>query len=262
MSMPSPKRRKKPATSIPLEVDLAMAQAKQSKGKKKAEMKKASKKCSGSDTSLGIPTSNPKKQKRKGMKKGEGETAGLEEGEKSNNVAIVKWANPDLHYLTSALINMISDNRVWRQAFNFDTSDSSELINGRGKKTADHQREIAWILLHEDPSGRWADIDLKTLGIVIKNHVNALKKKYLELYNELGSTGHGLIEEDREEEIWADSLILNAWDKFQKVFPWCKELSPLLRASPVLDKDAAVNSASNLDLSMLITHGSSGTLGG
>ncbi|KAF8572867.1 hypothetical protein K439DRAFT_1625476, partial [Ramaria rubella] len=167
------------------------------------------------------------------------------------------WANPDLHYLTSALINMISDNRVWRQAFNFDTSDSSELINGRGKKTADHQREIAWILLHEDPSGRWADIDLKTLGIVIKNHVNALKKKYLELYNELGSTGHGLIEEDREEEIWADSLILNAWDKFQKVFPWCKELSPLLRASPVLDKDAAVNSASNLDLSMLITRGSS-----
>ncbi|KAF8585614.1 hypothetical protein K439DRAFT_1615753 [Ramaria rubella] len=239
--MASPKWHKKPVTSIPLEFNLAVAQAKQSKGKKKAEIKKASKKCSRSDASLGIPTSNPKKQKRKGMKKGEGETAGseVEEGGKNNNAAIVKWANPDLHYLTSKLINMISNNRVWRQVFNSNTSDSSEPINSRGKKTTDHQCEIAWILLHEDPSGRWADIDLKTLGIVIKNRVNAL------------------IEEDREEDIWADSLISNAWDKTQKVFPWYKELSPLLRASPVLNKDAAANSASYLDLSMLITHGSS-----
>ncbi|KAF8578869.1 hypothetical protein K439DRAFT_1621004 [Ramaria rubella] len=130
---------------------------------------------------------------------------------------------------------MISDNRVWRQAFNFDTSDSSEPINSGGKKTTDHQREIARILLHEDPGRRWADIDVKTLGIVIKNHVDAyahvwcgaLKKKYLELYNKLDSTGHGLIEEDREEEIWADSLISNAWDKIQKVFPRCEQCQQL-----------------------------------
>ncbi|KAF8590056.1 hypothetical protein K439DRAFT_1612331 [Ramaria rubella] len=45
-------------------------------------------------------------------------------------------------------------------------------------------------------------------------------------------------------------------DKIQKYFPWYKELGTLLKASPVLDKDAAANSATDLDLSLLITHGS------
>ncbi|KAF8584902.1 hypothetical protein K439DRAFT_1616389 [Ramaria rubella] len=191
------------------------------------------------------------------MKKGDGETGSdREEGERSNNTAIVKWASPDLHYLTSRLITMISENRVWRQAFNFDTSESSEPINSGGKKMVDHQREIACILLRDDPSGKWADSDMKTLGIVIKNRINVLKKKYLELYNELGSTGNGLIQEDREQEIWEDSAIANVWDKIQKYFLWYKELGPLLKASPVLNKDVAANSATDLDLSLLITHGS------
>ncbi|KAF8573638.1 hypothetical protein K439DRAFT_1624928 [Ramaria rubella] len=171
------------------------------------------------------------KPKKKVTKKGDGETGSDgEEGERSNNTTIVKWASPDLRYLTSRLITMISENRVWRQAFNFDTLESSELINSGGKETADHQREIAHILF--------------------------LKKKYLELYNELGSTGHGLIQEDWEQEIWEASAIANVWDKIQKYFPWYKELGPLLKESLVLDKDAAANSATDLDVSLLITHGS------
>ncbi|KAF8578070.1 hypothetical protein K439DRAFT_1621618 [Ramaria rubella] len=137
------------------------------------------------------------------MKKGDGDTPGSDgdEGERSNNTAIVKWANPDLHYLTSRLINMIS---------------------------------LQHVLLQDDPSGKWAETDIKTPGIVIKNWINVLKKKYLELYNELGSTGHGLIEEDQEDEIWGDSAISNAWelmpqcgvDKTQKIFLWYKSLGP------------------------------------
>ncbi|KAF8584730.1 hypothetical protein K439DRAFT_1616460 [Ramaria rubella] len=215
------------------------------------------KKCSGSDASLGIPSSHAKKPTKKVTKKGDGETASDgEEGERSNNTAIIKWASPDLHYLTSRLITMISENQVWKQAFNFDTSESSELINSSGKKMADHQCEIAHILLQDNRSGKWADSDMKTLGIVIKNHSNVLKKKILELYNELGSTGHGLIQEDWEQEIWEDSAIANVWDKIQKCFPWYKELGPLLKASLVLDKDAATNSVTDLDLSLLITHSS------
>ncbi|KAF8576903.1 hypothetical protein K439DRAFT_1622528 [Ramaria rubella] len=141
---------------------------------------------------------------------------------------------------------MISDSRVLRQAFNFDTSDSLGPINSGGKKTADHQREIASSLLQNDPSGQWVSTHVKTLGIVIKNRINALKKKYLELYNELGSTGHGLIEDDREDEIWADSIISNVWDKIQKTFPWYKEMSTLLKSSPVVDKDASANSTMEL----------------
>ncbi|KAF8590537.1 hypothetical protein K439DRAFT_1611928 [Ramaria rubella] len=227
------------------------------KGKKKPEPKKTGDKRTGLEANLAIQASKTKKQKRKGTKGGDGDNAGLEgdDRERSNNAAIVKWVNPDLHYLTSNLINMISDNQVWRQAFNFDTSDSSEPINSGGKKTADHQHEIGRLLLQDDPSGQWADTDLKTLGIVIKNRINALKKKYLELFNELGSTGHGLIEEDREAEIWVDSAISNVWDKIQKMFPWYKELSALLKESPVVDKDAAANSMTELDLSFLMIQG-------
>ncbi|KAF8584007.1 hypothetical protein K439DRAFT_1616995 [Ramaria rubella] len=129
---------------------------------------------------------------------------------------------------------MISDNHVWRQAFNFDTSDSMEPINSGGKKTADHQREIAKVLLQDDPSGK-------------------LRKKYFELQNELGATGHGLIEDEQELEIWDDSVISNVWEKIQKIFPWYKDLSQLLKASPLVDREASANSATDLDLMVLGT---------
>ncbi|KAF8581874.1 hypothetical protein K439DRAFT_1618686 [Ramaria rubella] len=148
---------------------------------------------------------------------------------------------------------MISDNRVWRQAFNFDTSDSMEPINSGGKKTADHQWEIAKVLLQDDPSGKWVAADIKTLGNVIKNRIHGLRKKYFELRNELGATGHGLIEDERELEIWDDSAISNVWEKIQKIFPWYKDLSRLLKASPVVDREASVNSATDLDLMVLGT---------
>ncbi|KAF8585433.1 hypothetical protein K439DRAFT_1615976 [Ramaria rubella] len=234
--MPSPKHRKKTVTSIQsLDADLDVAQTKRAKAKRKPDMKKM-------------------------------ENAGSEGDDKkrSSSAAIIKWANPELHYLTSNLINMISDSWVLRQAFNFDTSDSLGPINGSGKKTADHQHEIASSLLQNDPSGQWVAMDVKTLGIVIKNHINVLKKKYLELYNELGLMGHGLIEDDREDEIWANSVISNIWGKccclwladsykIQKTFPWYKEMSTLLKSSVVVDKDASANSTTELDLSVLMT---------
>ncbi|KAF8580683.1 hypothetical protein K439DRAFT_1619624 [Ramaria rubella] len=214
-----------------------------------------------------------KKQKKKASKKDDWENGGSEgeDGERSSSsAAIVKWANPDLHYLTSTLINMISDNWVWWQAFNFNTSNSVEPINSGGKKTIDHHHEIARILLQEDASGTWVDTDMKTLVNVIKNQINVLKKKYFELRKELGSTGHGLIEEDREEDIWENSAISNVWgafychfyslmcmyshvlEKIQKAFPWYKDLSVLLKASPIVDQEASANSVTDLDLSILM----------
>ncbi|KAF8588616.1 hypothetical protein K439DRAFT_1613449 [Ramaria rubella] len=200
--MPSPKRRKKPVTSIQsLDANLGVAQMKRAKAKRKPNTKKTGEKCTGIEASLSIPTLKSKKQKRKGTKGGDTENARLEgdDKERSSSATVVKWANPELHYLTSNLINMISDGQILRQAFNFDTSDSLGPINSGGQKTADHQREIASLLLQNDPSGQ-------------------LKKKYLELYNELGSMGHGLIEDDREDEIWANSIISNVWVCIYKDF--------------------------------------------
>ncbi|KAF8581018.1 hypothetical protein K439DRAFT_1517445 [Ramaria rubella] len=258
--MPSPKRRKKTVTlSVPsltsLEADLAVAKAKWVRARKKADVRRAGEKRSPGEASLSLSTSKPKKKKKKANKRDGEEDAGSEgeDGERTNSssAVIVKWANLDFHYLTSTLINMISDNCVWRQGFNFDMSDSSEPINSGGKKPADHQREIAKLLLQDDASGRWTMADIKTLGNVIKNCIHALRKKYFEFRNELGTTGHGLIEEEREDEIWVDSAISNVWDKIQKSFPWYKELSCLLKASPIIDKEALANSATELDLSVL-----------
>ncbi|KAF8585642.1 hypothetical protein K439DRAFT_1615775 [Ramaria rubella] len=233
--MPSPKRRKKPVTSIQLlDADLGVAQMKRAKAKRKPDTKKMGEKRTGIEASLSIPTLKSKKQKRKGTKGGDTENAGSEgdDKERSSSAAIVKWANPELHYLTSNLINMISDSQVLRQAFNFNTSHSLGPINSSGKKTADHQRAHSYKMI--------------LVG-------SGLKKKYLELYNELCSTGHGLIEDDREDEIWADSVISNIWDKIQKTFPWYKEMSTLLKSSLVVDKDASANSTTELDLSVLMT---------
>ncbi|KAF8580949.1 hypothetical protein K439DRAFT_1619427 [Ramaria rubella] len=254
--MASPKQRKKSSTSIPsLEVNVAVAEVKSSKARKKSDMKMLQ---------------NKKKQKKKAPKKDDQENGGSEgeDGERSgSSAAIVKWANPDLHYLTSTLINMISDDWVWQQAFNFDTSNSVEPINSGGKKTRDHHREIARILLQEDASGTWVDTNMKTL------------KKYFELRKELGSTGHGLIEEDREEDIWENSAISNVWgafychfyslmcmyshvlEKIQKAFPWYKDLSVLLKASPIVDQEASANSVTDLDLSILMPQRSTGSEG-
>ncbi|KAF8578043.1 hypothetical protein K439DRAFT_1621630 [Ramaria rubella] len=223
--MPSPKRRKKPITSVPtLEADIAVAEAKQARAQKKADVRKPGGKHSPSEASLSLSTSKPKRQKKRAIKRDGEEDAASEgeDGKRTNSAAIVK------------LINMISDNRVWRQAFNFNTSNSMEPINSGGKKTADHQREIAKVLLQDDPSGK-------------------LRKKYFELQNELGATGHGLIEDERELEIWDDSAISNVWEKMQKIFPWYKDLSWLLKASPVVDREASVNSATDLDLTVLGT---------
>ncbi|KAF8586015.1 hypothetical protein K439DRAFT_1615442 [Ramaria rubella] len=72
--------------------------------------------------------------------------------------------------------------------------------------------------------------------------IYSLKKKYFECWKELGSTGHGLIEEDREEDIWENSAISNVWEKIQKAFPGCKDLSVLLKA-PIVDQEASANSS-------------------
>ncbi|KAF8583939.1 hypothetical protein K439DRAFT_1617035 [Ramaria rubella] len=205
-----------------------------------------------------------KKKKKKAPKKDDRENGGSEgeDGERSgSSAAIIKWANPDLHYLTSTLINMISDNWVWQEAFNFDTSNSVEPINSGGKKTIDHHREIARILLQEDASGTWVDTDMKTLANVIKNRINVLKKKYFELWKELGLTGHGLIEADREEDIWENSAISNVWEKIQKAFPWYKDLSVLLKASPIVNQEASANSVTDLDLLILMPQQSTGSEG-
>ncbi|KIJ42885.1 hypothetical protein M422DRAFT_253991 [Sphaerobolus stellatus SS14] len=54
-----------------------------------------------------------------------------------------------------------------------------------------------------------------------------------------------------EDSITVGSTISNFWDKTQVDFPWYKELNKMLRTSPVYVKDAASNSDSPVDVSVL-----------
>ncbi|KAF8573742.1 hypothetical protein K439DRAFT_932022 [Ramaria rubella] len=59
--------------------------------------------------------------------------------------------------------------------------------------------------------------------------------------------GHGLIEEEREKRRFGTIPRFLMCGTFR----WYKDLSRLLKASPVVDKDTSANSATDLDLSVL-----------
>jgi len=88
-----------------------------------------------------------------------------------------------------------------------------------GQSTADLYAEVAKSLLVEVEEFNFDDDDLPELQKVVSNRVANLKKIYREYREQLGETGQGLVENDREDEITAGTTLGNLWDLIQVKFP-------------------------------------------
>ncbi|KAF8582916.1 hypothetical protein K439DRAFT_1617903 [Ramaria rubella] len=254
--MPSTLRKQRsiPVTPSPnsvMHAELIIAQAKLKKGKQpktsksKGEKKKPTRKPMATTNLPPNPKGNQAIQTIDESSGNEDENSGAQEGEvpaaKAGKV-LVNWASEDLHYLTHKLLGFIEENLTWKVALGFEKG-TTEQVNSGGKKLIEHYRTLARRLLIDDDSGRWADMDLVKLGDVVKNRVN--------LRTEIGETGQGLLDEDRELEIRQGTRLGNVWEKVQKSFPWYKCLHALMCTSPVVDRSAVGHSMSELDLSVL-----------
>ncbi|ESK80866.1 hypothetical protein Moror_9163 [Moniliophthora roreri MCA 2997] len=74
---------------------------------------------------------------------------------------------------------------------------------------------------------------------------------FTHLKGALGETGHGLVMQDRADEIVPSTPIANAHDKVKKTLPWYPQLAILLHGNLVYDQKDVTNSTSDLDLSKL-----------
>ncbi|KAF8576061.1 hypothetical protein K439DRAFT_1623139 [Ramaria rubella] len=250
-----------PSPNSMMHAELIIAQAKLKEGKQpktlksKGEKKKPTCKPMATTNLPPNPKGNQVIQTVDESSGNEDENGGAQGGEVPAAKAgkfLVNWASEDLHYLTHKLLGFIEENLTWKVALGFEKG-TTEQVNSSGKKLIEHYHTLAQRLLIEDDSGRWADMDLVKLGDVVKNRVNALKKKYSKLRTEIGETGQGLLDEDCELEIWQGTRLSNVWEKVQKSFPWYKRLHTLMGMSPVVDRSAVGHSMSELDLSVLGT---------
>ncbi|KAJ6609748.1 hypothetical protein B0H10DRAFT_2225653 [Mycena sp. CBHHK59/15] len=106
--------------------------------------------------------------------------------------------------------------------------------------------------LFVEPEGsEYTQEDVGALTGVIGNRIGALKKSYRDHRDKLGSTGQGLVAENREGEIETGSNIENIWDLIKKKFPWYKRMHALMGSSPVVDRSALSHSQTSVDLSVL-----------
>jgi hypothetical protein len=81
-----------------------------------------------------------------------------------------RWAEPEYHYLTLQLLTLIEDSIIYKVVFGFDKrATDAETATTTGKKATEHHCNIVKKLLVNDPSGKWADTDIKKRGDAIKN---------------------------------------------------------------------------------------------
>ncbi|TFY76194.1 hypothetical protein EWM64_g7820 [Hericium alpestre] len=149
----------------------------------------------------------------------------------------VLWAKKPA--LTDVLLTIIEDSPRYRQAFGFEKG-----ANGA----------VTVVLLIENPDEPYTVNKMSSLKEAIKGRINVIKTSYIKYCNLLGETGQGLINDDWESEIIEGSDIANIWDEIQKKFPWYKRVNNLYGRSPVVDRSAVTNSASDLDTSILDRH--------
>lgn len=138
--------------------------------------------------------------------------------------------------------------------------------NPTGLTQADHAKSIARKLLLPTPledgtesyavpggalNGLYTEDDLPALATGIKNRILFLKRTYTKYRDELGETGMGLVDANREHEMTVGSKMKNKWDDIQKKFPYFKTLHNLMGSSPVVDRAALANSTTELDTSIL-----------
>ncbi|KIJ32285.1 hypothetical protein M422DRAFT_265963 [Sphaerobolus stellatus SS14] len=131
---------------------------------------------------------------------------------------LINWQHQTEHVYTDKLLTLIEDNPKWKQAFGWSLGDGAGPVKNGGQNLTEHYQAIGKKLLKEDGLKRWADEDENKLAETIKNRINScvfdLKSKFKELNDELGSTGHGLVEADKEDEIQVDTPMGNVWGEF------------------------------------------------
>jgi hypothetical protein len=77
-----------------------------------------------------------------------------------------------MHYLTDSLLGLIKENVTWKVASGFDKGNNQKVKTG-GKKLTEHHQAITAKLFSDNIFGRWtADLDMKKLGLAIKNHIH------------------------------------------------------------------------------------------
>ncbi|KAF8813997.1 hypothetical protein BYT27DRAFT_7083095, partial [Phlegmacium glaucopus] len=91
------------------------------------------------------------------------------------------WAKPAFHHLTDSLLNEIEEHPHYQQAFGFSKDPSITSVKTGGDTLADLYMKVASTVLQQE---------------------------------ELGLTGQGLIDQDREDEIVPGSELANKWGIF------------------------------------------------
>ncbi|KAF8816583.1 hypothetical protein BYT27DRAFT_7237875 [Phlegmacium glaucopus] len=142
-------------------------------------------------------------------------------GSKPKSTSIViqfepNWAKLAFHHLTDSLLNKIEEHPRYRQAFGFSKDPSITSVKTGGDTLAD-----------------------------------LLKKIYQEQQEELGSTGQGLIDQDREDEIVPGSKLANKWDQVLRKSPWYRKMNLLFSSNPIVDQSAVVNSQTPVNVSAI-----------
>ncbi|KAG6835294.1 hypothetical protein H0H93_003021 [Arthromyces matolae] len=168
---------------------------------------------------------------------------------------VVVWADEKNHDLSWSLLNIIEESEVYLVAFNFDKGQGSN-NSGGGVNAKLHSQAIARKLFLDPlkPDSRFSQFtedDVEHLGTAIKNRIALLREKYNMHKNELKNTGHGLLEEDKEDEAEEGSDLALLIKAVLKKFPWYKKMAKLMRGSPITDNSALANSktpAKNLDI--------------
>ncbi|KAF5319423.1 hypothetical protein D9619_008797 [Psilocybe cf. subviscida] len=170
----------------------------------------------------------------------EGEGSDKENTEKSS----ISWVkNP---VFTSKLLSIIEESLQYRHAFGFKVPQDAK-VSSTGQTATKTGNSLASALFPSSP------MPIAKLRKAVVARIRALKSDYTKYKKELGTTGHGLVIEDRAQEIKAGSAISNVWEKMQARFPWYIRLHLLLSASPIYDGSGVANSATPLNTSVLGT---------
>ncbi|KAJ7454930.1 hypothetical protein B0H11DRAFT_2068140 [Mycena galericulata] len=157
----------------------------------------------------------------------------------------------EAHYhLTDQLLTLIESKPSYRQAFGFDKGTTGTVSTG-GKNLGNLHAEIAESLFVTPEGSKYTMDDLPALESVVKNRIGALKTKYKDYRTLLGSTGQGLVENDKTKDIEPGSNIENIWDLIKAKFPWYLRMHALMGSSPAVDRSALAHSQTRVDLSVL-----------
>ncbi|KAF8992328.1 hypothetical protein BDQ17DRAFT_229841 [Cyathus striatus] len=129
----------------------------------------------------------------------------------------IRWSDPKNFHLTDSLLSWIEENVSYRRIFGFKPIEMQSTTNRTSLTIIQACREIVPMVFLETSM---SVEKLEKLALAFKACMKKPSTKYKEYYNQLGSTGHGLIEEGRKAEIHEGTEIFNAWQKIQREFPW------------------------------------------